>query len=160
MASLYTETFQKVNSYIQQNSGNEDQAKDIFQEAFVVVWQKVKSGEFIPQNASAIQGFLFQVSKNKWLDFLRSARVKKEVFMRSFTPEVSDPIESEYQEEKFMALETAFVQLGENCKNLLKLFYFEKISLQDLARRFGWTTQTTKNNKYRCMENLRKLLNP
>lgn len=46
MSSLYIEVFPKVKSYIIQNNGDEDQAKDIFQEAFLVAWQKVKNGDF------------------------------------------------------------------------------------------------------------------
>ena len=58
MSSLYKETFPKVRNYILKNSGDEDQAKDIFQEAYLSVWQQVNAGDFSPKNNTALQGFL------------------------------------------------------------------------------------------------------
>ncbi|MDE0561081.1 sigma-70 family RNA polymerase sigma factor [Algoriphagus sp. NF] len=160
MSSLYIEVFPKVKSYIIQNNGDEDQAKDIFQEAFLVAWQKVKEGEFLPQNSTAMQGFLFQVSKNKWLDWLRSSRFKKESSLGAISIEVADAEEEFLLDERLSMLDRAFQQLGESCQELLKLFYFKKMSLDKLAQSFGWTPKTAKNNKYRCMESLRKIINP
>lgn len=158
ISALYLEVFPKVKSYILQNNGGEEQAKDIFQEAFLVAWQKVKNGDFLPQNATAMQGFLFQVSKNKWLDWLRSSRFKKESPLSVTSIEAAEPEEEVLQEERLAQLELAFQQLGESCRELLKRFYYEKVSLEHLAESFGWTAQTTKNNKYRCMEKLRKII--
>lgn len=160
MTSLYVDIFPKVKNYILQNNGDEDQAKDIFQDAFLVAWQKVKSGEFLPQNSTAMQGFLYQVSKNKWLDFLRSTKYRKEQSLSMFPVELSETRESEDQNDRLINLEKAFQKLGDSCRELLRLFYFEKISLEKLAQRFSWTPQTTKNNKYRCMETLRKIMKP
>ena len=158
MSALYLDVFPKVRSFILQNSGDEEQAKDIFQEAFLVAWQKVKNGDFQPQNTTAMQGFLFQISKNKWLDWLRSSRFKMESSMGAISIEVADSEDEILLEERLSYLEEAFQQLGESCRELLKRFYFEKESLEELAERFGWTNQTAKNNKYRCMEKLRKLI--
>lgn len=158
MESLYTEVFPKVRSYIQQNKGDEDQAKDIFQEAFLVAWQKVKSGEFIPQNSTAMQGFLFQVAKNKWLDWLRSSRFKRESSLGTIAIDVSDTENEILQEERLALLDRAFQLLGDSCKELLKRFYYQKVTLEELASSKGWTPQTAKNNKYRCMESLRKIM--
>ena len=158
MSSLYKETFPKVRNYILKNSGDEDQAKDIFQEAYLSVWQQVNAGDFSPKNNTALQGFLYQVSKNKWLDFLRSRKYKVEQPLNASLLEISDNQEGEDQDQRLQKLEKAFLQLGESCKELLKLFYFKKVSLQDLAQSFGWTAQTAKNNKYRCMETLRKII--
>ncbi|MHA7130511.1 RNA polymerase sigma factor [Algoriphagus namhaensis] len=157
MTAIYLEVFPKVKNYVIQNSGEEEEAKDIFQEAFVVVWQKVKSGDFIPLNATALQGFLFQIAKNKWLDWLRSSKFKKVSSMGAMVIEVSEEVEED-QEERLSDLDRAFRELGENCRDLLKSFYFQKMSLTELAQKFGWTAQTAKNNKYRCMETLRKII--
>lgn len=158
LAMLYTEVFPKVRGYILQNSGDEDQAKDIFQEAFIVGWEQVKSGDFEPKNASAFQGFLFQVAKNKWLDWLRSSRYKKEISLDGFGQNVAQEEEEEEIEIKYKQLKAAFSELGEGCQDLLNRFYFKKESLTELAQSNSWTAQTAKNNKYRCMEKLRKII--
>jgi len=158
LVALYQEVYPKVQGYILQNSGDIDQAKDIFQEAFLVVWQQVNTGEFVPRNTTALQGFLFQIAKNKWLDWLRSNKFRKEVYFENATPNIEETDDEDQYELRLGILENALQDLGETCRELLKSFYFQKVSIQDLAEKFGWTSQTAKNNKYRCMETLRKII--
>ena len=77
LKQLYQNNYRKVEAYILKNRGSMPQAKDIYQEAFLAVWQNIKKGAFQPRNESALQGYLFQIAKNKWTDELRSARYKK-----------------------------------------------------------------------------------
>jgi len=158
LTRVYKEVYPKVLGYVRQNSGNEDQAKDIFQEAFIVGWEQVKSGTFAPQNTTAFQGFLFQVAKNKWLDWVRSSKFKKEVSLEGFGQNISEEDREVDLELKYKQLKEGFEKLGENCQDLLNRFYFKKENLSELAKTNGWTHQTAKNNKYRCMEKLRKLI--
>jgi RNA polymerase sigma factor (sigma-70 family) len=158
LTEMYKVGFPKVRTYILKNNGDEDQAKDIYQESFIVAWQQVKSGGFKPENTSSLQGFIYQVAKNKWLDWLRSSKYKKVVALGDQNFSFSHEEEIDDHEEKVNRLNTAFKGLGDNCKELLKSFYFEKASIGELAKKFGWTPQTAKNNKYRCMETLRKII--
>ena len=52
-------------------------------------------------------------------------------------------------------LEKHFEKLGESCKKLLKLFYYQKASLKEIAASLNLTEKTAKNTKYRCMKSLR-----
>jgi RNA polymerase sigma factor (sigma-70 family) len=159
LREIYEEGFPKVRRFVQANHGNEDEAKDIFQEAFMVLWQNVKKGAFIPTNQSAIQGYLFQVAKHKWLDWVRSKRFKRDRKQEDsfFLNQASELVE-ENMEDKYEQVEQALAKLGADCQELLKSFYFLKKSMEEIAATFGWTTQTVKNNKYRCMEKLRKFV--
>ena len=156
---IYEEGYPKMKRFVMANQGDEDQAKDNFQDAFLVFWQNVKSGTFQPQSQSAIQGYIYQIGKNKWLDWLRSSRFKKEIKIdRSIADEMrQENLESDI-EHKFDLLNTSFKKLGEQCQDLLQNFYFKKKSLEEIALAYGWTDKTAKNNKYRCMEKLRKLV--
>jgi RNA polymerase sigma factor (sigma-70 family) len=159
LGQIYEEGFSKVRKFVQANQGNEDEAKDIFQEAFLTLWQNVQKGAFIPTNQTAIQGYLFQVAKNKWLDWVRSARFKRDRKQEdSFFLNQASASEEESLEEKYEQVELAFVELGDDCQELLNSFYFLKKSMEEIATTFGWTPQTVKNNKYRCIEKLRKIV--
>jgi RNA polymerase sigma factor (sigma-70 family) len=150
---IYQKNFQKVKQLVLSNSGTEEQAKDLYQDAFLIFWTNIKTGKFQPENESALFGYLYQIAKNKWLDTVRSSAFKKTVY-----PEVlPDKIEEEQEDKEsyFLQIEDAFARLGESCKELLTRFYFQKESLGALSAHFGWTEATTKNNKYRCMERLR-----
>lgn len=164
LQKLYTDNFPKVASYIQKNNGDKEQAKDIFQEAMVVLWKAVKAEKFKATNPSAVQGYLYTIAKNKWTDHLRSATYKKEVssdvvlnFAEAHDTEVAGEDMYNQQLEK---AKHAFAQLGTECKELLSRFYFNKNSFEELAQDLGLNTASVKNKKYRCMQRLRLLATP
>lgn len=150
---VYQENFPKVKQMVLTNSGNGEQAKDIYQEAFLCFWTNIKNGKFRPENGSALSGYLYQISKNKWLDTLRSQAYKRTVLRENVPEKIEE--ESVDNEAVLVQIEGAFAKLGENCRELLTRFYYKKESLSSLADYFGWTEATTKNSKYRCMEKLR-----
>lgn len=154
---IYQENFPKVRQMVLANNGTVEQAKDIYQEAFLSFWANIKTGKFRPENDSALSGYLFQISKNKWLDTLRSQTYKRTVFRETFPDEIEE--EADDTEAFLIRIEGAFTKLGDNCRELLTRFYYRKESLSVLAGHFGWTEATTKNSKYRCMEKLRSSLN-
>ena len=143
---------------ILQNSGSTDNAKDIFQESFLVMWSNVKSGKFLPANIEAIGGYLFKVAKNKWIDQLRSMKRKKTVSMTEYANLETDQDLEEVDSEKISSAMQAFNQLDAGCKNLLKSFYFEKCSLQEIASQFEIDTASARTKKYRCMQKIRSIV--
>lgn len=153
---LYQSQYPKVEQYVLANRGNSDHAKDIFQEAFVAVWKKLKSGDFIPHNGTAVTGFLYQIAKNKWLDTVKSSKHKNTVPLEIYHDVKEE--ENEGREFKFNQIEASFRKLGANCKELLTRFYFEKQPLAKIALAFDWTEATARNNKYRCIQRLKENL--
>jgi RNA polymerase sigma factor, sigma-70 family len=160
MQTIYQEVYPKVRAHILKNNGNEDQAKDTFQEAFVACWRNIKEERFLEGNVS---GYLFTIAKNKWTDFLRSSEYKKTINTdsQSFLKVVQDdPMPKDdilEEEQNRSAMQTAFDQLGENCRSLLQLFYFERRSMEEISKEMGMAPSSARNQKYRCMEKLRSL---
>jgi RNA polymerase sigma factor (sigma-70 family) len=153
LSTLYKNEFPKLRRFVMANNGNEDQAKDIFQEAFAVTWENIKKGKFIPQNASDVKGYLYRVAKNKWLDFVRSAGFKKSVTLESYHDKMEET--GEDKEGTMLLVEKGLKTLGEKCRDILRSFYYQKKNMAEIADAFGWTEQTARNNKYRCIQQLR-----
>lgn len=153
---LYVENYPKVKKYILHNSGSEDDAKDIYQEAFLAAWRNVQLDKFTALHEDSINNYLFQVAKNKWLDALRTQKRKKTSLVSEMEiAEMPDLILTE--EENYMEkIKSHFTAMGEPCKGLLQKFYFKKENLRQIADFFSWTEATAKNNKYRCLQKLRK----
>jgi RNA polymerase sigma factor (sigma-70 family) len=152
---LYQSQYPKVRKYVLDNNGDEDQAKDLFQEAFVSFWNNVRENKFQPENGSALTGYLYQIAKNKWLDHLRSSQFKKTVVLQADHDREDEPEENDWQQ--FRTLVAAEIKhLGENCQEILRRFYFAKESMESIAKAFQWTDATARNNKYRCIQRLRE----
>lgn len=164
LKKLYTSNYHKIEALVIKNNGTCDHAKDIYQEAFIVVWKHVKTDRFVPQNETALQGYLYQIARNKWMDVLRSPRFKKtklikhELSLLDKNIEHYEDDEQELFKQKLQQTMEAFKNLGAPCKQLLTAFYFEKASLRDIADQLKIEENTARTKKYRCMEKLRELV--
>jgi RNA polymerase sigma factor (sigma-70 family) len=153
---LYRDHFPAVQRYVLDNSGTEDDAQDIFQEAFLVLWLRVKEGRYEAGTTSDPGGFLFQVAKHKWLDVLRSAkhrhmRVLRDEEMHGL---VAEPVTSG-TEEQLARLRAVYARLDAKCRQVLDLFYFERKDLASIARMLSVEEESIRTIKYRCMMKLR-----
>ncbi len=135
-----------IKKYICANSGTEEDAKDIFQDALVVLYKKVNSTEFVL--SASLTTYLNAIAKNLWLTDLR--RRKKLPEDKSST-DIADVVTDE--ETGFTIATTAFNLLGEKCRQLLMLFYFKKKSFKEIAGILAFTDEkSAKNQKYRCIQ--------
>lgn len=164
LKSLYTSSYYKIESLVLKNNGTTEHAKDIYQEAFICVWKNIKNDSFVPQNETALQGYLYQIARNKWTDLLRSQQFKKTVLasklnhfeiLDNSTVQNDDDI---IKENRLNGIMAAFKDMGQPCKHLLTIFYFEKKSLREIAEELQIEENTARNKKYRCMEKLREMV--
>lgn len=159
LENFYAGNYSKVEAYIIQNNGDAEKAKDIFQEAFVAVWQNIKLDKFIPNNDTALSGYIYQIAKNKWIDYLRSAYKKNTLHSDNIVlTNEAEPEVAEEQEQQLQQMKTHFANLGATCKDVLLRFYYKKESLRNIATSLGWTEATARNNKYRCLQQLKGLM--
>lgn len=159
MKELYAANYPKVKTFILQNSGSADEAKDVYQEAFIAVWKNVRKGKFEPQTQTSLNGYLYQIAKNKWIDYLRSAHNRRTVSenqLYSVTSYSEEEIEPD--SENLELIIKAFYKLGEQCRNLLRLFYFRRRSYREIAGELEIKEASARNQKYRCMKKLQELV--
>jgi RNA polymerase sigma factor (sigma-70 family) len=163
LKTLYQTNFPKIEAFVLKNSGTKEHAKDIFQEAFIIVWKNVKTDKFIPQDNHTLNGYLYTISKNKWMDFLRSKHHKKTVVSSKLNhfeisdKEIQEKHDDILKENRLDGIMLAFKNLGLPCKSLLTKFYFEKKSMNTIAKELQLDAASTRNKKYRCMQKLREL---
>ena len=163
LKSIYTSNYPKIEALVLKNSGTKEHAKDIFQEAFLAVWQNIKQDKFVPETESSINGYLYTIAKNKWMDVLRSQGYKKTIVASQLQHfEIKDDenngIDDDILKEKRLEdVMLAFKNLGEACKSLLRKFYFEKKSMNLIAKELSLDSASTRNKKYRCMQKLRQI---
>jgi RNA polymerase sigma factor (sigma-70 family) len=163
LQSLYINNFKKIESLVLNNNGTTEQAKDIYQEAFITVWRNVKNDKFSPDNETALNGYLYTIAKNKWMDYLGSSAYKKTVSINQLSNITTndaineESVNEEMQEQKLSVAMKAFQELGEACKTLLTKFYFEKKTMKEIALELKLDAASTRNKKYRCMQALRVL---
>ncbi len=156
LKQLYKTNFVKVRRFVYKNSGDEQQAKDVYQEAFIAMWRNIKDDKFSADTEGALNGYIFQIAKYKWLDHVRSARYKNTTFInRDIEYDEPQIDENEMQNKKIKIIMDSIGKLGERCQLLMKLFYFERKPFKEIAEIMAMDEASARNAKYRCQEQLK-----
>jgi RNA polymerase sigma factor (sigma-70 family) len=156
--TIYRENYTMIQSFVLNNSGSVDEARDIFQEAMVVLYEKSTDNSFTL--SSKIKTYLYSVCRRLWLKRLQQLN-KYNTQIESVAEVV--PVEEEIGEHEkrnadFLLMEHALGKIGEPCKSLLNAYYLQKKSMQDIAEEFGYTNaDNAKTQKYKCLIRLKKL---
>ena len=156
--TIYRENFSVVKAFIVKNNGYVDDAMDIFQEAMIVLFEKVQSGSFVL--SSQLQTYLYSISRRLWLKKLQKQnRFAADVEVDEEIVPVEDDIEfHEKRDHDFFCMEESMRKIGEPCKSLLEAFYIEKKSMPEIADTFGYTNaDNAKTQKYKCLMRLKKI---
>jgi RNA polymerase sigma factor (sigma-70 family) len=156
--TIYKENFNMVQAYVLNNNGSYDDAKDVFQEAMIVLYKKSQDKSFVL--TSKINTYVNSVCRRIWLKKLQSnGRYVYKLDDFEETVPVDDDLEDmEKRNADFAIMDRALNSLGEPCRSLLEGFYVKKMDMQKLAKEFGYTNaDNAKNQKYKCLERLRKL---
>jgi len=156
--TIYKENYNMVQSLIINNNGSSDDAKDIFQEAMIVLYEKVRSGSF--ELNCQIKTFVYSVSRRLWLKRLQQQNryAAPGDSMENVVAVEEDLEEHEQRNAEYEMMEKAVSNLGEPCKSLLEAYYLQKQNMQVIAANFGYTNaDNAKNQKYKCLMRLKKI---
>jgi RNA polymerase sigma factor (sigma-70 family) len=156
--TIYKDNFIVIQHFIINNNGSEDDAKDIFQEALIVLYEKAVSGVF--ELNCQLKTYLYAVSKRLWFK-----RLQKNNRFELLTYEIEETVHTEEdialhekRNEAFGMMEHAMTHIGEPCKSLLEAYYIHKQNMQEISKTFGYTNaDNAKNQKYKCLIRLKKL---
>ncbi|MCC6635313.1 MAG: sigma-70 family RNA polymerase sigma factor [Chitinophagaceae bacterium] len=156
--TIYKQNFKIVQAFILNNNGSYDEARDIFQEAMITLYEKVQTESFVL--TCKINTYVYSVCRRLWLKRLQQlGRYSNQIDGFEETLQVEDEIEAhERKNTDFAMMEKALNSIGEPCRTLLESFYIKKIGMQELAKQFGYTNaDNAKTQKYKCLLRLKKI---
>ena len=156
--TIYRDNYNMIQSLVINNSGSADDAKDIFQEAMIVLYEKARSGNF--ELNCQIKTFIYSVCRRLWLKRLQQQNRFSPPgdSMETVVPVEDDLEEHDQRNAEFDMMENAINHLGEPCKSLIEAYYLQKQNMQEIATRFGYTNaDNAKNQKYKCLMRLKKI---
>ena len=159
LEEIYRQHYYMVQNLVVMNGGSKDDAADLFQETVIVLYQKVKAGNFDLQ--CLLKTFLYSVARRLWLKKLQQQQKYSSQLPETLedTAAVEDDLEYHIkQQNAFSIMETAMNKVGEPCKSLLEAYYLQKKHMNVIAQEFGYTNaDNAKTQKYKCLVRLKKL---
>jgi DNA-directed RNA polymerase specialized sigma24 family protein len=148
---LYKNTFPAIAKFVSKRGGSFHEAKDIFQDALIVYYEKTVSGAISISGSE--KAYVFGIAKHLWHN-----KFKNENGISARDHEIqghlADEAEEQFSEQRILSfLETA----GKKCMDMLKTFYYDKLSMEAFANTFGFgSVRSATVQKYKCLEKVRE----
>ncbi len=156
---IYKQHYSVILHFIISNNGNEQEAKDIFQDAIIVLYKKSKDKSF--KLECKIRTYLYSVCRRLWLSELKNKHKNSiEITDCENFLIFNDKKENDFllREQQINIMKDSLEILGQPCSTILKDFYIKKLSMQQIADKMGYTnSENAKNQKYKCLQRLRKI---
>lgn len=151
---LYQEAFPLVARYVSKMGGSFEEAKDIFQDALVLYYEKVQhSGLKLKYSEKA---YLFGIAKYLWIKHYKENNKHDTMDSLQFTLK-EELSETAYEEVSTLKLLNLLQQAGQKCMQLLSAFYYEKLDMQTLAERFGFSgPRSATAQKFKCLGKIKQ----
>lgn len=158
--AIYRSHFESLCWYVMNNSGSRQDAEDIFQEVVVNFIDMVQKDKF--RGESTIKTFLFSLNRYTWLNELKRrgrAIAREEKYERGQERVEMDTSHFIADREGKSEVLRIVGELGETCRKILLLFYYENMSMKEILDVTDYETeQVVRNKKYKCLKQLEQMI--
>jgi len=148
---LYQRSFPAVARYVARQGGDLSDAKDVFHDALIIYYEKSRQADFpAPRDETA---YLLGIARHRWC---RHCQQNGQYISITEGNEAAHPA----AQEEPRPLSGKIIQLlessGRRCMEMLRAFYYDKLSIAELATRFGYRGERSAAvQKYKCLEKVR-----
>lgn len=153
---IYRISSKTILKFITGNSGTEDDAKDIIQDAVIIFYEKIKNKDLLLE--CSISTYIYSVCRNLWLNKIKhSKRFLNDVSdYISVDENITEGIDDDSRNKEFIVM---FNELGESCRQILLYFYYDRLSMKEIMSKMNFKNeQNAKNKKHKCLNYLRKIV--
>lgn len=156
IAEIYRRFASRIERFVCANSGNPDDACDIFQEALITITRRARNNDFVL--TCPFEAYLYLVCRGKWLNELK--RRKRAQVTISETEGFTDKTAAGsladttlLDEDRNRLFQHFFEKLSDNCKALLKLSW-SGISMEEVSNQMSITYGYARKRKSECIAQL------
>lgn len=154
---IYENYFPVVKNFVLKNSGTETEAMDVFQDALVLTYQKLKL-DSLCLNCS-LTTYIFAVSRNMWMNTLRKSR--KHISWDK-KPDIREDVNNDilnllHENTKLSLFHKCFLSLGEVCQQVLRNFFLGK-SMLEISELMNYSLGYTRKKKFECKKKLIEII--
>lgn len=164
LSSLYEKYRNEYLGWIRKFSHcNEEDARELYQTTVLILYENILKGKVANLNSS-LKTYLFAIGKHIVLQNYRKnnryQQAKAEYMLEYHILYDQEDHEEVLEKEQDLDLVSRCLQqIGDPCHALLDLFYFHAKNMLEISIELGYKNpDTAKNQKYKCLERLRKIV--
>lgn len=146
----YNEYWKKLNAFSYTMTQDKDLAQNIVQDVFIDLWERRSDLEI-----NAIESYLFRAVKNQVFKHYQNNRFDKTILEDKFEDYIIDnfaTIDPELTDLLYSLLD----KLPEKRKEVLLMYKFQDMSIDQIAAELGISKQTVKNQISAALKQLRE----
>jgi RNA polymerase sigma factor (sigma-70 family) len=150
---LYRTCYPDIRKLVLNNKGTHQDAQDLFQEALLLVYQKIHNLNFTL--TCTFRTYLYSFCRLMWLKELENRKNKGEDFEYedTYATDIREDTEI-FESIKMRIYKRHFGELSQECQDVLNM-YFDNVPMEDICTRMGYLNiQVAREKKYRCKKNL------
>ncbi len=152
---VYKLNYHIIENHILSNNGTKEECKDLFQDTVIGLIKSINKPEFKLNSSTKLSTFIFSIAKNQWLMKLKQKK-QEEKYRNVSIKGSQSSLTEDGTNERTAVIMKALERIGDECKELLKQYYFNKTQLKVIAENMGYTEGFVRVKKNRCMNTLRK----
>ena len=158
LKEIYTLCREECLMWLRKDFGCSDEdALDTFQVAVMILYDNVMTGK-LSVLTSNIKTYVFSIARNKTLELQRSRKKYSRDDAVSIASSYVVDAEPDMTEEQLLISTRSIDELGDPCKTVLIQYYIHDKSMDEITAMMGYkNTDTTKNQKYKCLKRLQNI---
>jgi DNA-directed RNA polymerase specialized sigma24 family protein len=148
--ALYKSAFPRVAHFVSSRKGSFQDAKDIFQDSLVIYIEKLNQGLEVHTSETA---YVLGIAKHLWIRKFNRERELVSLNAEETTIDIPDDFYPSIESNKLVAL---LKQTGKKCMDLLKAFYYDNQSTEEVVKNFEYSSHHSATvQKFKCLEKMR-----
>lgn len=151
---LFKEYFVRLTVYAYPFVGSEEIAKDIVQEAFIVLIDRT---DILDRPERVIKSFLYSTVKNQCLNYRRREAIAEKVHeaLQGEEEDETNHLTSLIRAEVVGVLHEQLSALPDKCQHICKLIYFDGKKYEEVANLLNISLNTVKSQRQRALRILK-----
>lgn len=153
---LYKE-YPKIKALILKSGCNAAVANEIFNDSLIIFIEKVENPKF--ELTSQLTTFLYGINRLLVKRAIRDKQKHQELEWSDTLIVSEEDLGYDFEkEQKLKLVENVLNQISEKCKEIFKLFYFKKESMEVIANKLNFSSvNSAKTQKYKCLQKAHQL---
>jgi len=153
---IYKNSYNPVKQLIMNNAGSDNDAEDIFQEALIIIFKKLRDeSEF--ELTSSFNTYMYSISRLLWLKRLRNIKkIEIDPLNRDMEEriEFEEPLPVQDKDLRMAIYQRTLLKIPEDCQKILRLTA-QDITSKEIARQLGFRSEGyVRKRRHFCKEYL------
>lgn len=153
---LYEQWREEFLAFAHRYGASQEDILDAYQDALIILYENVRKGK-LKKLSSTPKTYLFSIGKYTLLNKLKRQGKEREVAQEATASTVEWEEVDDQLNDRQQQLLAALERLGKSCRELINLFYYQKLSIREIVAQTGLKNENTvKAQKSRCVKSLRE----